>query len=167
MGKPVARRGDTGSHGGSITTGASSILVNGKAVARVGDTYACPKHGPNPIVTGAQSVFGQGQLVAHVGSKTACGATITSGSPDTFVDVPVFSESSAIENLLEEKTYVEFQLLNYNGEPIPHANYIMTLPDGEKRHGKLDNNGIVFIDKIPHGKCDIVFPDIESIFGDQ
>lgn len=167
MGKPVARLGDTGSHGGSITTGSSSIPVNGKAVACVGDIYDCPKHGPNPIVTGAQSVFGQGNLVAHVGSRTACGATITSGSPDTFVDVPVFAEISAIKNLLEEKTYVEFQLLSHKGEPIPCAEYIMTLPDGEKRHGKLDDKGIIFIDNIPHGKCDIIFPGIESIVGGQ
>lgn len=85
-GKPVARVGDAGSHGGAITTGSSTILVNDKPMARVGDTYACPEHGPNPIVTGAPFIFGPDQLVAHVGSKTACGATITSGSPDTFVD---------------------------------------------------------------------------------
>ncbi|MDR3362169.1 MAG: PAAR domain-containing protein [Desulfovibrio sp.] len=86
--KPVARLGDTGSHGGEIISAAPTIFVNNKPIARVGDMYACPKHGNNPIVTGAKSVFGQGKLVAHVGSKTACGATITSGSPDTFVDIP-------------------------------------------------------------------------------
>lgn len=154
-------------HGGSITTGASSTFVNGKVIARVGDIYGCPKHGPNPIVTGAYSVYGQGQLVAHVGSKTACGVTIISGSPDTFVDVPVLAEISAIEKLLEEKTYVEFQLLDHKGDPIPLVGYIITLPDGEKRHGKLDNNGVVFINNISHGKCDIIFPDIESFLGDR
>jgi uncharacterized Zn-binding protein involved in type VI secretion len=59
-GKPVARIGDQGSHGGQITAGASTIFVNGKPVARVGDIYHCPKHGKNPIVSGANSVFGQG-----------------------------------------------------------------------------------------------------------
>ena len=46
--KPVARVGDTGSHGGSITTGSNSIFVNSKPIARVGDIYNCPEHGPNP-----------------------------------------------------------------------------------------------------------------------
>ena len=87
-GKPVARVGDTGSHGGSITTGSNSFFVNSKPIARVGDIYDCPEHGPNPIVTGASHVFGQGYLVAHIGSKTACGAIIVSGSPDTFVEEP-------------------------------------------------------------------------------
>jgi uncharacterized Zn-binding protein involved in type VI secretion len=84
--KGVARKGDTGSHGGTITTGSGKVFVNDRPMARVGDTYACPKHGNNPIISGVQTVFGEGMLAAHVGSKTACGATITSGSPDTFVD---------------------------------------------------------------------------------
>lgn len=84
--KGVARVGDTGSHGGTIITGASTISVNGRKIARVGDIYACPIHGNNPIISGARSFFGEGKLVAHVGSKTACGAVITSGSPNTFTD---------------------------------------------------------------------------------
>lgn len=88
MGKPkknVARLGDKGSHGGAIVTAASTIFVNGKPMARVGDMYACPKHGSNPIVTGATSVLGEGKLVAYKGSWTACGARIIEGSSDTFV----------------------------------------------------------------------------------
>ena len=61
--KPVARVGDTGSHGGSITTGSNSIFVNSKPIARVGDIYNCPEHGPNPIVTGAPYIFGNDVLV--------------------------------------------------------------------------------------------------------
>ncbi len=82
----VARLGDTGSHGGEIITGADNTLVNGRPVARVGDIYDCREHGPNPIVTGASQISGELREVAHVGSKTACGATITTGSPDTFID---------------------------------------------------------------------------------
>ena len=84
--KGVARLGDPGSHGGMIITGANSISVNGRQMARVGDTYACPIHGNNPIASGVQNFLGEGKLVAHVGSLTACGAVIISGSPDTFVD---------------------------------------------------------------------------------
>lgn len=57
-GKPVARLGDPGSHGGSISTGSSPIFVNSLPIALVGDTYACPLHGSNPITTGAPHVFG-------------------------------------------------------------------------------------------------------------
>lgn len=55
--KPVARVGDSGSHGGGIITGSSKIPVNNRALARVGDIYDCPTHGPNPIGTGASHVL--------------------------------------------------------------------------------------------------------------
>ena len=97
--KPVARVGDTGSHGGSIIDGSPSVRGNNRPIALVGSTYNCPVHGPNPIVTGAPYIFGNDVLVAHVGSKTACGAEITSGSPDVFVCVPSLSgEARGIDN---------------------------------------------------------------------
>jgi len=76
----VARVTDTGSHGGSITTGSGTTTVDGLAVARVGDTYACPLHGSNPIVTGSGVYSVDGKAVARIGDRTQCGALITSGS---------------------------------------------------------------------------------------
>lgn len=79
----VVRIGDPGSHGGSVTSGSPDVLANGLQVARVGDTYSCPVHGPNPITSGSPDAFANGQAVARVGDSTACGATLTDGSPDT------------------------------------------------------------------------------------
>ncbi len=85
--KPVARVGDTGSHGGTIITGSNTIFAEDKPVALVGDICDCPVRGPNPIVTGALSVFGNdGRPMAPVGSQTACGAVITSGAPTVTLD---------------------------------------------------------------------------------
>jgi uncharacterized Zn-binding protein involved in type VI secretion len=82
----VIRIGDPGSHGGSVTTGSPDTTVNGLAVARVGDTYDCPDHGPNPIVTGSPDTTVNGLAVARVGDTTACGATLQGGSPDVEVN---------------------------------------------------------------------------------
>lgn len=82
----VARIGDPGSHGGAIVSGSQDVLTNGIGTARVGDIYACPIHGPNPITTGSPDVTANGQAVARVGDQTACGATIVSGSPDTLAN---------------------------------------------------------------------------------
>jgi uncharacterized Zn-binding protein involved in type VI secretion len=141
-GKPVAKVGDVGSHGGAITTGSSTIFVNDKPMARVGDTYACPKHGPNPIVTGAPSVFGQRQLVAHIGSKTACGAFITSGSPDTFVDAPI-SGNSVDEVYIGAGDFSEqFRLVNDStGKPLIGVAYRIRTQSGLTHEGKTDNDG--------------------------
>lgn len=163
-GKPVARLGDPGSHGGSITTGSSPVYVNSLPVACVGDTYSCPVHGANPITTGAPHVFGLGKYVAHVGSQTACGATITAGSPDTLVgNAGSSGASSVFRKLLQEKTFVEFQLLNDREEPIPNEAYELTLPDGAVITGVLDENGFVHVANVPRGSCSIKFPKLEDM----
>lgn len=82
----IIRIGDPGSHGGSVTTGSPDTFANGARVARVGDTYSCPIHGPNPIATGSPDTTANGQAVARVGDTTACGATLQIGSPDTEVN---------------------------------------------------------------------------------
>jgi uncharacterized Zn-binding protein involved in type VI secretion len=82
----VIRIGDPGSHGGTVTTGSPDTFANGKKVARVGDTYDCPEHGPNPIATGSPDTTANGAAVARVGDTTACGATLQGGSPDTEVN---------------------------------------------------------------------------------
>lgn len=162
-GKPVARLGDPGSHGGNITTGSSPIFINTLPVALVGDVYSCPIHGSNPITTGAPHVFGLGKDVAHVGSLTACGATITAGSPDTFVGNSGSSGvSSFFSQFLKEKTFVEFQLLNEREEPIANEEYLLTLPDGAVITGVLDGNGFVHVANVPRGSCSIKFPKLED-----
>lgn len=86
MGSPIARLGDTSSHGGTIITAASRTYANGKPVARKGDLHSCPieGHGVTPINSGSDSVIVEGQSAARIGDSVACGATIVSGSPDTF-----------------------------------------------------------------------------------
>ena len=78
---PVSRVGDTGSHGGVITTGSPTTKLDGKRVARVGDTYLCAIHGAQVITTGVNSFPMEKEPVAVVGSHTSCGAVIISGSP--------------------------------------------------------------------------------------
>lgn len=78
----VIRIGDPGSHGGAVATGSPDTFANGLKVARVGDTYNCPIHGPNPITTGSPDTFANGLKVARVGDTTACGATLQGGSPN-------------------------------------------------------------------------------------
>lgn len=77
----VARLGDPGSHGGTIVTGAASVRSDGHLVARIGDTYACPLHGPNPIVEGSAHYRAEGSPVARVGDAMQCGAVVQDGSP--------------------------------------------------------------------------------------
>lgn len=80
----IIRLGDTGSHGGLVTTASPDVLAEGIRVARVGDIYDCPEHGPKPITSGSPNVTANGQPIARVGDITACGATLIGGAPVTF-----------------------------------------------------------------------------------
>ncbi|WP_250657414.1 PAAR domain-containing protein [Alkalimarinus coralli] len=64
--------------GGPIVKGASTVFVNGRPIARVGDQAAC--NGPmDVIVEGSGSVFVEGLPAARVGDKTAHGGVIMEG----------------------------------------------------------------------------------------
>ena len=78
-----ARLGDTGTHGGAITTSASHTKCEGELVAREGDTYDCPVHGPNPIVGHSSKYKVEGAWLARHGDATQCGATLISGATHT------------------------------------------------------------------------------------
>jgi uncharacterized protein (TIGR02594 family) len=80
-GNPVARVGDRCTHNAVIIQGSPTMMVDGKAVARVGDQVNCPQHGMTTIVSPASIHKVDGQSIAHVGSLTGCGAQVTEGSP--------------------------------------------------------------------------------------
>ena len=79
-GQPIARIGDTISHGGSITSGSDRWKCEGRKIARVGDSVLCSIHGPVTITSGSAVHKTDGRKTARVGSSCSCGATVTSGS---------------------------------------------------------------------------------------
>lgn len=80
---PVARFGDTSTHGGKIITSAKKTEAEGMLVARVTDLLDCPIHGINPIITGSQNYIVEDQKCARTTSLTQCGAQIIGGSKKT------------------------------------------------------------------------------------
>lgn len=72
--------GDPTSHGGSVITATSKIILNGKPVAQLGDLVYCPKdgHGVNPIVDPNSSAITDKTPVCMTGAKSACGCVIFS-----------------------------------------------------------------------------------------
>ena len=86
MAKLVARLGDPGSHGGAIITSAAKTSAESKRIARIGDIYDCPRHGPNPIVSGAGTRTVEGAKVALDGSLTECGAVIQATATATYTE---------------------------------------------------------------------------------
>jgi len=82
----IVRRGDTGSHGGTITTGSPNFFAEGAEVARVDDTYNCPEHGANQIAQGSEKFLANGRRVVRHGDLASCGASMIASATKTEID---------------------------------------------------------------------------------
>lgn len=76
--------GDKTTGGGEVISASSTMIVNGKRVALVGDEVRCPLpgHGVNPIVEGCPDwTEGDREMVAN-GCRCKCGCELISSAPD-------------------------------------------------------------------------------------
>lgn len=58
-----------------------------------------------------------------------------------------------------EKTWIEIELIDPNGQPVPHERYKLTLPDGSVKWGRLDSFGKARVERLQPGTCQVTFPD--------
>ncbi|PVZ79332.1 PAAR domain-containing protein [Serratia sp. S1B] len=84
MSKGFVLLGDKTTHGGQVVSASSTLVVNGKSVALVGDMVSCPKpgHGTNPIVEGSDVWVSDGKAVVVDGCHSQCGCQVISSAPD-------------------------------------------------------------------------------------
>ena len=66
---PAARMGDVTAHGGVITSGNPTVLIEGLPAAGVGDLHTCPIVDPDPHVGGP--ILGPGVPTVLVGGLPA------------------------------------------------------------------------------------------------
>jgi len=61
-----------------------------------------------------------------------------------------------------KKTWVEFELLDQDGEPVAGAHYRLKITDGSVREGSLNELGRVRVAGIDPGTCEITFLDYDG-----
>ena len=63
----------------------------------------------------------------------------------------------------KKKSWIEIQLNDEEGNPIPGEPYKITLPDGTTiADGALDNKGFARVDNIDPGTCQVTFPNLDK-----
>jgi len=63
----------------------------------------------------------------------------------------------------KKKSWIEIQLNDEEGNPIPGEPYKITLPDGTTiADGTLDNKGFARVDNIDPGTCQVTFPNLDK-----
>jgi len=77
--------GDKTTHDGEVISASSTMIINGKPVALVGDEVSCPRHGPNPISEGTDQWSENGRAMVVNGCHSECGCQVISSISDCMV----------------------------------------------------------------------------------
>ncbi|MEW5979686.1 MAG: type VI secretion system tip protein TssI/VgrG [Acidobacteriota bacterium] len=73
------------------------------------------------------------------------------------------SHDPTSEENKEKKSWIEIELVDDQGKPVPGEKYRVTLPDGTTiDEGTLDDKGFARIDGIDPGTCKITFPNLDK-----
>jgi len=63
----------------------------------------------------------------------------------------------------KKKSWIEIQLNDEDGKPVPGEPYKITLPDGTTvADGTLDDKGFARVDNIDPGTCQVTFPNLDK-----
>lgn len=60
------------------------------------------------------------------------------------------------------KHWVEIELVDETGAPVPDVSYSITAPDNQVYTGVTDAAGMARVDNIPPGQCQISFPELDK-----
>lgn len=153
MATPYITLGSPTTGGGKIISGDSSFIIDGKAIACVGDKATCPKHKCiATILAGDNHMIIMGKPAAVHNSPLSCGCKCIgdqhlvvgdNGGGSRASSSPVLRQpvaSSFVKNNSEEYGH-QFQLKDQlTGEPLVNVCYEI-IKNGEAIHGTTDENG--------------------------
>jgi hypothetical protein len=60
-----------------------------------------------------------------------------------------------------DKTWIEIELVDEQGNPVTGRRCRLELPDGTMWEGNLDANGVARVDYIDFGTCEVCFPELD------
>ena len=66
------------------------------------------------------------------------------------------------EEEIEEKSWIEIEMVDEEDEPVPGEKYKITLPDDSVAEGTLDGKGFARVEGIDEGTCKITFPELDK-----
>jgi hypothetical protein len=73
--------------------------------------------------------------------------------------IPPFKPSQAPPT---NTSWIEVELVDEEGQPVPGERYQITLPDGRVATGSLNDKGLARVERIPPGSCSICFPKLDK-----
>src|SRR5262245_25914609 len=83
-------------------------------------------------------------------------------TPEQRVSAAAPSHDKKAEENKDKKSWIEIELVDEAGNPVPGERYRITLPDGKTvDEGTLDEKGCARVECIDSGTCKITFPELD------
>lgn len=79
--------------------------------------------------------------------------------------LPVSDEMRPVEDEIREQDvhWIEVALVDEEGQPYPNEPYVLELPDGSVKRGRLDAEGLARVERIGvPGSCKLTFPELDQ-----
>jgi|JI6StandDraft_1071083.scaffolds.fasta_scaffold126286_3 uncharacterized Zn-binding protein involved in type VI secretion len=160
---------------GPAVTGSPNVRVNELPALRVGDSgihMACCGENTWNAQKGSCSVLINGRPAHRLSDMTRhCGGTgmLIEGSPNVIVGggscgggsappPPPPQPAPAPPPAPTEKGKLQVKVVDDQGKPVLNEPYEVTLPDGSKRTGVTDAQGMISLDGVPKGTCQVKLP---------
>ncbi len=157
---PPAAGGGAGAGGGGSSPGSGPAETSGSGItagASRTDTWT-----PGQLVVASDAVVMQfGALGMRSAQAQALAQAAVSGTP--FCQVCAMQQGPTATALSPNKpSWVEIELKDNQGQPVPNETYEVRLADGTLFRGALDGNGQARIEGIDPGTCQITFPKLDG-----
>lgn len=129
--------------GGAALSGTAGSLVSPKGVQQA---LVADDSGP-----GFKEPTYKNQIAARIAANPLL--AVISSSPSHDPNSP--------ENK-QKPHWIEIELVDEDGKPVPGAEYAITLPNGAVATGTLNEKGLAHIDGIDPGSCKVTFPNLDK-----
>lgn len=149
-----------------IVSGSTTVFVGGLMAARMGDSTAhggiiaagCPTVLIGDSGGGAGSPQGQALRAAR-----ASGSAFAQSNCGPRAVLDAVNGTALVEEPDPDRTsWIELEMVDEAGQPVPHQRYRVITADGRTREGFLDQQGVARVGGIDPGTCRITFPDLDA-----
>lgn len=141
--------------GGFVDIGPAGVTIQG-TIVKINSGGAAGSGSPVAPVAPGQPAEAD---TATPGKDVTYSATKTEYEK---VTVTQMVDEEETDEAQQEDSWVEFELTDDEGNPVPYELYEVTLPNGKKIRGRLNKDGLVRISGIKPGQCEITFPCIDK-----
>jgi len=153
----AARIGDPTAHGGVIILGCFTVMIG---EVGMGSPVVVTPMPPMVALAGAMN-SSAAQSLAQAAQDASpfvqpdAALTQAAGSGSDQPAPPVVVNP-------EKKSWVEIELVDEDGNPVPFEEYRLQLPDGSTVDGALDEKGQARVEGIDPGTCKVSFPNRDA-----